>query len=212
MTEQPKITPTEDGPLVVSAAPDLIGSDGAVIASKDTATLCRCGHSGNKPFCDGSHKAAGFSSAVDRSKIRNTPIAYKGTVNGIEVTVGYTPVLCTHAAACQRLAAAVFDPEKRPWVQPENGALPDIMDAVAACPSGALRLTLGEMPPQQLTTGEVSLRVEKNGPYHVRNIVLAAEFNGAQASRAKYSLCRCGMSKNKPFCDGSHHDANWSDD
>ncbi|MEM9641774.1 MAG: CDGSH iron-sulfur domain-containing protein, partial [Pseudomonadota bacterium] len=40
---------------------------------------------------------------------------------------------------------------------------------------------------------------------------LEADFNGAGASRAKYSLCRCGLSKNKPFCDGSHYDAKWSD-
>ncbi len=63
-----------------------------------------------------------------------------------------------------------------------------------------------------MTTGDVGIEVEKNGPYHVTNIPLDAEFNGAGASRAKYSLCRCGLSKNKPFCDGSHHGAKWYDE
>ncbi|HCQ64840.1 MAG TPA: iron-binding protein [Rhodobacteraceae bacterium] len=63
-----------------------------------------------------------------------------------------------------------------------------------------------------MTTGDVGIQVQKNGPYHVSNVALEAEFNGVGASRTKFSLCRCGLSKNKPFCDGSHHDAAWTDD
>jgi CDGSH-type Zn-finger protein len=71
---------------------------------------------------------------------------------------------------------------------------------------------VADQAPQHLTGGDVRIEVEKNGPYHVANIALDAEFNGAGASRAKYSLCRCGLSKNKPFCDGSHYGAKWSDE
>jgi len=120
--------------------------------------------------------------------------------------------LCTHAAQCQARAKEVFNARAKPWIQPENGKLENILDVIAACPSGALRVSVGVVPAQHMTTGDVGISVEKNGPYHVKNVALDAEFNGVGASRAKYSLCRCGLSKNKPFCDGSHYDAGWSDE
>ena len=46
----------------------------------------------------------------------------------------------------------------------------------------------------------------------VTNVAIEAEFNGVGASTRKYVLCRCGQSKNKPFCDGTHHDVGWTDD
>jgi CDGSH-type Zn-finger protein/ferredoxin len=211
MTQLPKISPAEDGPLIVETPPNLSGSVEIDLSGKPKVALCRCGASANKPFCDGAHAKAGFASAPDHSRLRNTPIEYSGEVNGVPVTVSYTPVLCTHAAQCQARASSVFDPSKKPWIQPENGSLEAILDVIAACPSGALRVSVGEQPTQHMTTGEIAIEVEKDGPYHVTNLPLEAEFNGAGASRAKYSLCRCGMSKNKPFCDGSHYDASWSD-
>lgn len=212
MTQLPKITPAENGPLIVETPPNLTGSIEADLSEKPKAALCRCGASANKPFCDGAHAKIGFDSAPDQSKLRNTPLDYMGEVNGVPVTISYTPVLCTHAARCQARAASVFDPKKKPWIQPQNGTLEGILDVIAACPSGALRVSVGDQPAQHLTTGDVAIEVEKDGPYHVTNVPLEAEFNGKGASRAKYSLCRCGLSKNKPFCDGSHYDAKWSDD
>lgn len=212
MTRSARITPVDDGPLLVENPPDLTGSVEASLADRPKVALCRCGASANKPFCDGAHAKIGFDSAPDHSRLRNTALDYAGTVEGVDVKVSYTPVLCTHAAQCQSRAEAVFDPHKKPWIQPENGSIEAIMDVIAACPSGALRVAIGAQVPHHLTTGEVGIEVEPNGPYHVTNIPLEADFNGAGSSRAKYSLCRCGLSKNKPFCDGTHHDAKWSDD
>lgn len=211
MSNLSKIVLREDGPLLVEGPPTLTGSGGEAIETKAVAALCRCGASNSKPFCDGSHALTGFASAPDHSRIRNTPLEYAGVADGVPVTISYTPVLCTHAAECQARAASVFNPREQPWVEPNNGSLTDILDAMAACPSGALRVSIGDLPAQHLTTGEISIRIEKDGPYHVTNIALEAEFNGVGASRAKYSLCRCGLSKNKPFCDGSHYDEKWSD-
>ncbi|MEO1537946.1 MAG: CDGSH iron-sulfur domain-containing protein [Pseudomonadota bacterium] len=212
MTQNPKISPAENGPLILETPPNLSGSFEIDLSGKPKVALCRCGASANKPFCDGAHAKIGFSSSSDRSALRNTPIDYAGEVDGVSVTVSYTPVLCTHAAQCQARAASVFDPSKAPWIQPENGTLEDILAVIAACPSGALRVSVGAQVAQHMTTGDVGVEVEKDGPYHVTNVPLEAEFNGAGASRAKYSLCRCGLSRNKPFCDGSHYDAKWSDD
>ncbi len=211
MSAETKIVLREDGPLVVMAPPVLKAHAGAEIETGDVAALCRCGASGNKPFCDGSHGDSGFSSAPDHSEIRNAALTYKGEIEGQDVTISYTPVLCSHAGECARRAGNVFKPAEKPWIQPEGGTLAEIMDVMAACPSGALRVSLGGQVPQHLTTGDVEIRVEKNGPYHVRNVALDAEFNGVGASRAKYVLCRCGLSKNKPFCDGTHYEEGWEE-
>ncbi|MEP0521956.1 MAG: CDGSH iron-sulfur domain-containing protein [Hyphomicrobiales bacterium] len=212
MSSETKITPREDGPLVVSAPPEIRHKGGEAVEAKPVAALCRCGASKNKPFCDGSHAAAGFESAPDHSKIRNSEITYKGEVEGREVTVSYTPVLCSHAGECSRLARNVFNPTEKPWIQPENGKIDEILSVMAACPSGALRVSVGEQTTSHLTQGDVEIEIEPHGPYWVKNVPLDAEFNGVGASRAKYVLCRCGLSKNKPFCDGTHYDEKWRDD
>ena len=56
-----KITPLKDGPVKVEGALELCAMDGSVSERKDVVFLCRCGASKNKPFCDGSHKPAGFT-------------------------------------------------------------------------------------------------------------------------------------------------------
>ncbi len=209
---KPHIKPIENGPLAVTDPPQLRHQNGTEIETGARAFLCRCGLSKNKPFCDGTHKEGGFSSAPDHSKLRNTEITYSGEVEGQQVTVAYTPVLCSHAGECQKRAASVFKPKEKPWVQPEEGRLAEIMDVMAHCPSGALRVSVGEIDPHHLTRGECEITVEPHGPYWVKNVGLEAEFNGVGASETKYVLCRCGLSKNKPFCDGSHYDQGWRDD
>lgn len=57
--EQPTITVRANGSLRVNGA-TLIGADGNVISDKETFSLCRCGHSRDKPFCDGAHREASF--------------------------------------------------------------------------------------------------------------------------------------------------------
>ena len=212
MSLNTKITLKENGPLLVSEPPKLSNRGGQEVDTAPVAALCRCGVSKNKPFCDGSHNAASFSSTPDHSKIRNSEIRYSGTVAGRELSVSYTPVLCSHAGECARLAGDVFNPSAKSWIKPENGSLEDILKVMAACPSGALRISIAGQVPQHLTCADVEIEIQEHGPYWVKNVPLEAEFNGVGASHAKYVLCRCGLSKNKPFCDGTHHDAKWRDD
>jgi CDGSH-type Zn-finger protein len=206
-----KITPKSDGPLIVQGIPNLKTVDGDIDPRKPVYGLCRCGQSQNKPFCDGSHTAAGFTSDNGDAEIRNTPISYEGEVEGENVSISYTPVLCGHIGACQKLHKAVFDPSKKPWIQPQNGSLEGIKSVVEACPSGALRMAINAEVEHHLDSDEVSVTIEKNGPYVVKNTELEAEFDGVGASTQEYILCRCGHSKNKPFCDGTHHDVKWRD-
>lgn len=211
MSSHPRITLIEDGPLIVDDLASLRDGDGNAIQASEKMALCRCGLSAKKPFCDGSHKAAGFSSTSDTANIRNTPISYSGEVEGTQVSVHYTPVLCSHAAECVKASQAIFDPTRKPWVAPEQGKMSDLLAAMSNCPSGALRLEVGKTEPQHMVNGDTDVMVERNGPYRVKNVALDADFNGAGASQTKYVLCRCGHSKNKPFCDGSHRDKGWND-
>lgn len=206
-----KITPREDGPLVVQGVPSLKAEGGQIDPDKPVYALCRCGASQNKPFCDGAHAKVGFTSDNGDARIRNAPVRYTGEVEGKQVTISYTPVLCGHIAACQALHKQVFDPSKNPWIQPENGTLDGILSVIKACPSGALRVSVDGEDEHHIDSDQVSIKVAKDGPYVVKNIALEAEFNGAGASEKEYILCRCGQSKNKPFCDGSHYDVKWSD-
>ena len=213
MKPMAKIIPIENGPLLAKEVPVLTSQAGENIdPGKPAYGLCRCGQSKNKPFCDGSHTAVGFTSDNGDAKIRNNPVQYSAEVEGQKVTVSYTPVLCGHIAECQRLQKTVFDPTKKPWIQPENGTVEGIKSVIAACPSGALRVAFEDEDPSHIDSDDIAVSVVQHGPYIVKNIDLEAEFNGAGASQKEFILCRCGQSRNKPFCDGSHHDVKWRDD
>jgi CDGSH-type Zn-finger protein len=57
------ITSLPDGPLQVDGEVEILASDGTVVKETTKSFLCRCGHSSNKPFCDGAHKREGFTSS-----------------------------------------------------------------------------------------------------------------------------------------------------
>ena len=207
-----KITPKENGPLIVEGVPNLRAPVGREMgADKPVYALCRCGLSNNKPYCDGSHIAGGFSSENDDAPSRNKVYEYKGEVEGKLVTVAFNPLLCGHIAECNRLHAAVFDATKRPWIQPENGTVEGIENVIKACPSGALRFSIDNTALVHDRREESEIQIVANGPYIVRDIDVDAEATGEGANPREMILCRCGLSKNKPFCDGTHRDENWKD-
>jgi CDGSH-type Zn-finger protein len=204
MTERvkPTVEERENGPLVFKGLRSMKGTDGRELDVKPVMVLCRCGHSNNKPFCDGSHKTAGFESRGGTPAGRDRVISYEGR----EVTVHYNPQTCSHAAECGRLASHVFNPVQKPWVQPDNGSLAEIEAVVAACPSGALSLAGSHK-----FADRAGVEVERNGPYWVTGCAIEGVSRTEGMSEEKFVLCRCGKSGNKPFCDGSHRDAGWRD-
>jgi len=203
MADTPKIEERENGPLMVSGVTSMSGPDGA-IETKPVMALCRCGASKNKPFCDGTHRETGFESRGGKPAGRDRLIAYAGK----DVTVNYNPLLCSHAAECGRLAKHIFNPAQKPWVQPDNGTQEEVEAVVAACPSGALTLA---GPEHRFVAGD-QIQIQKNGPYWVKDVPPPVPMEAEGGSQDKYVLCRCGLSGNKPFCDGSHRDAQWQDD
>ena len=204
MADEPPATieERENGSLIVKGLTSLIGEDGVALTVKPVMALCRCGQSKNKPFCDSSHKEAGFLSHDDVPPAgRDRIIDYVGA----EVTVTYSPRLCSHAAECARLAGNVFNAAEKPWIQPDRGSRAEIAEVIAACPSGALAFSGRE----HLMPERPQIMVQKDGPYWVLGVKLDAPEAGEGASREKYVLCRCGRSGNKPYCDGSHRDNGW---
>jgi CDGSH-type Zn-finger protein len=105
----------------------------------------------------------------------------------------------------------VFRQGKEPWIDADAAPVEDIIDIVRKCPSGALSFAIDGIEAAPLERAP-QVVVTDNGPYAVRGgVELAGVAFGDGASREHYTLCRCGASKNKPFCDGSHWSVDFRD-
>jgi hypothetical protein len=101
---------------------------------------------------------------------------------------------------------------QEPWIDPDGAGVEKVIDVIKRCPSGALSYSVPEAehsaPPR-----EPGILVSKNGPYVVTGKTeLVGEEFGEGASKQQYTLCRCGASKNKPFCDGAHWGIEFTDE
>jgi len=193
-----EITPTPNGPLHAERIKALKNHEGRTIDTGESIFLCRCGASKNKPYCDGSHDAAGFS---DTRAGREKKTAAEFT--GKEITVVDDFSLCAHAGECVDGAPETFftkGPDGR-VSHPDASATEQIIATIRRCPSGSLLYKLrGKLVHDYFSATEV--RVEKDGPLHVHRAKLHGE--ARPATEDHYTLCRCGASLNKPFCDGMH--------
>ncbi len=87
MADQARITPTKNGPYHITGSFEVVMPDGAVLETEGEAWLCRCGHSGNKPFCDGTHRKIGFTAgeeAYERQKARDAQRAAQPVAGGFQ--------------------------------------------------------------------------------------------------------------------------------
>jgi CDGSH-type Zn-finger protein/ferredoxin len=193
-----EITPTPNGPLQAQRIKALKNDRGETINTAESIFLCRCGASKNKPYCDGSHEAAGFS---DQRQLTEKSAAAEFA--GREITVVDDFSLCAHAGECVDRAPETFftkGPDGR-VSHPDSSPAEQIIAAIRHCPSGALLYKLrGNLVHDYFT--ETDVRVEKDGPLHVHRAKLNGE--ARPATEDHYTLCRCGASENKPFCDGMH--------
>ncbi|MBZ0268941.1 CDGSH iron-sulfur domain-containing protein [bacterium] len=127
-----------------------------------------------------------------------------------DVTVEYGLARCIHAAECVRGLPAVFDPERRPWVDPSRADADAIVEVVRRCPSGALRAHVSGAADETPDASAV-LRVVPDGPVHARGPIRLTLPGGETVDEPRLALCRCGQSKNKPYCDYSHVKAGFRD-
>ncbi len=131
---------------------------------------------------------------------------------GDDILVTYNLKRCIHAAECIHGDPDVFDPERNPWIDPDASAPERIAAVIHRCPSGALqyrRLDNGRGEP---TPDENVVEVQENGPLYITGDIEIKHPDGTLMSKeTRVALCRCGLSKNKPFCDNSHIDSEFED-
>lgn len=205
---KPAITLAPDGPYIVKALKHLSNKSGPV-ECKETMALCRCGASENKPFCDGTHAKIGFSSAKVDERTKDKKEAYRGK----KITIHDNRSICAHAGVCTDNLSAVFRMKQEPWINPDAARIENIVSTIKNCPSGALSYSVDDAETLDNTGSDPKVFIAPNGPYVVSggNGLLDTSWSEG-ASKSQYTLCRCGASKNKPFCDGSHWGIGFVDD
>ena len=189
-----------DGPLAVSGPFELKNADGKpVVHAELTVKLCRCGGSQNKPFCDGTHKRNNFTGARESDGSRDKVKSYAGP----GITIHDNRSVCVHAAECTNGLPTVFKYGERPWIDPAGARPQKSIETIRRCPSGALSYSVEGMP-AKAEQWPATIVVMKDGPYAVLGVELPGVQFAQGVPKERYTLCRCGASKNKPFCDASH--------
>ena len=185
--------------------------------------LCRCGESANKPFCDGTHARIDFDGTeqADARPTSERQHIIKGAhFDGTEIRVKSDPSLCAHAAFCvnrhgnlNKILLSADDVRERSQA----------IAMVERCPSGALSYEIEVWDEDSEKTSSddyhsvepdlpVAIGVTRNGPLWVTGGIHIEGADGQLLEvRNRVTLCRCGHSKNKPFCDGTHNKVNFSD-
>ncbi len=202
----PTITPAANGPYIVAGLTSIRNSHG-ILEAQPKMALCRCGASANKPFCDGAHAKVGFSSEnlVGRTEDQ------RDTYTGKNIAIHDNRRICAHAGKCTDGLPSVWRMGQEPWIDADGAEVEKIIEIVRSCPSGALSYSI-EGVEHSAPQGDASIMVAKNGPYVVTgDAELVGEEFAKGASKEQYTLCRCGASKNKPFCDGSHWGTKFED-
>ncbi|MBV7331179.1 CDGSH iron-sulfur domain-containing protein [Chloroflexi bacterium TSY] len=196
---KPNIVPTPNGPYLVKNLENFADKTGP-IETKKTMALCRCGQSANKPFCDGTHAKVGFSSEKVEGRVEDKWENYVGK----KITIHDNRGICAHAGRCTDGLAAVFRLKEEPWIDPDAAPVDEIIATIQQCPSGALSYSIDDVEYRD-RDGEPAIFVVPNGPYVVTGSpdLIDAPIS-EDASNEHFTMCRCGESKNKPFCDGSH--------
>ncbi|HXV78225.1 MAG TPA: CDGSH iron-sulfur domain-containing protein [Candidatus Polarisedimenticolaceae bacterium] len=132
--------------------------------------------------------------------------------DGKQLDVAWDGRLCIHAQECTRAKGELFVSGRQPWGEPDRGDPDYVAEVVRRCPSGALTYRRGDGGEPESAAPRNTVIVANNGPLYVQGqlrIDAAAPDMPGVAFRA--ALCRCGDSKNKPFCDNSHERAGFRD-
>ena len=202
----PKIACLPNGPyyllndLQPAAVPNLRREDGSACETMRGVALCRCGGSKRKPFYDGTHSTNGFSDRNTADRSRDRRDAYAGK----RITILDNRSICSHAGHCTDRLKNVFRMNAEPWIDPDAAAVDEIIATIRKCPSGALSYAVDGVEAQP-PARQPMVTVTDDGPYAVTGGIELPDVRfGEGASLEHYTLCRCGGSANKPFCDGTH--------
>ena len=201
-----KLTLSEDGPYIVEGDFRLLDTKKKPVQTAETAELCRCGKSGTSPLCD--RESCDTDFGVDGDGAPPRWQRYKGT----NIDVSYSARICIHDGACTFEAPEVFDPRKRPWADPKDSDAEGIAAIVRRCTSGALIYNRLDGKPQEQPEQPGTIRATRDGPFYLSGQIEIVTATGEKLFHGpRASLCRCGASRNKPFCDENHNMVQFKD-
>ena len=125
------------------------------------------------------------------------------TVKGREVTIHFDARRCVHSRNCVLGHPDVFVPNvKGDWIFPDACSADEVIRIGQNCPSGAIRVVRNDGTGSSDRLPVVNtVRVRENGPLAIEAELL---IRGVPQPSPRATLCRCGQSANKPFCDGAH--------
>ncbi len=126
---------------------------------------------------------------------------------GAAIDVRYDRRLCIHAAECGRGASEVFDAKKDRWIDPDQATVEQVIAVVERCPTGALTYVRKDGGERGAPPGANTVTISPDGPVYLSGRVDM----GDGEHQARVALCRCGQSKNKPYCDRAHAKAGFHD-
>jgi CDGSH-type Zn-finger protein/uncharacterized membrane protein YozB (DUF420 family) len=189
----------KNGPFLVRGPCLLRDSRGEETPARGAIALCRCGNSSKKPFCDGTHTRIAF----DGLQLAVGPTDGVDSHRGSRITIHDNRAICSHAGVCTDNLSQVFRLGQEPWIDADGAEAEAVIALVKRCPSGALSVSIDGSPPPAEAC-ERAITISKNGPYLVAGQVELKAGGAAPRFPDRYALCRCGGSKNKPFCDGTH--------
>lgn len=126
------------------------------------------------------------------------------TYRGRDVEVTFDLDLCIHVAECLRGEPNVFRLKRRPWVSPDSGDPDEITEVIERCPSGALLYRRLDGKPQEQPRTPATVTPIRDGPLLVRGHIEMTRADGTVETLPRATLCRCGQSEHKPFCDNRH--------
>lgn len=125
-----------------------------------------------------------------------------------EIVVLWDYHRCIHVEACIRTLPIVFDRHKRPWIDPTRATADEVVVACEACPTGALHYQRRDGGSAEATPTANTITISSDGPLYVKGDVRITDPVGETILEdTRVALCRCGRSRNKPLCDGSHEEA-----
>ena len=210
-----RIRVRQNGPYLVTGGAPIWNFLGEPMTAPPIAALCRCGRSQSLPFCDGTHATIGFNDNKRADRVADRLDSYPAR----QFTILDNRGICAHSGRCTDALTTVFHTGSEPFIAPSGARADDILRAIQACPSGALGAAIAERRAAEIVdrVRPPAIEVSKDGPYFVTGGVDLRDDGGneparaAGASREHFALCRCGQSKNKPFCSGAHWYADFHD-
>jgi CDGSH-type Zn-finger protein/uncharacterized Fe-S cluster protein YjdI len=154
--------------------------------------------------------ARSSAAVIEPGNVAPTPRTVDGVdyIEGRDLTLIYEGKKCIHSRFCVTWGPKVFIANvKGPWINPDAMSTDALTEIAHVCVSGAIRYQRKDGQPDESAPPVNLISVRENGPYAIRADI---RLDGAPQANYRYTLCRCGASKNKPFCDGSHNEMKFS--